>query len=219
MGPRPSTLEEIDGGRSGDAPLVSEASAATAAADAFDFDQLEPPASQDEVDAAIAAARAEGYAAGRADGMAEVEARLAPVEELLRSLAGELTRVRDEAAERVERATVSLALQIAEQALSGALAVRPERVIDVVRGGLRRLVERERVTVLVNPADLELVRERIPELIGELGGIEHCEVQADRRVARGGTVVRTVDGDIDATIQTKLERAREVLESELAGGD
>ena len=42
----------------------------------------------------------------------------------------------------------------------GAIAVEPERVVDVVRGALRRLVERERVTVLVHPDDLELVRER-----------------------------------------------------------
>ena len=34
---------------------------------------------------------------------------------------------------------------------------------------------------------------------------------------RGGAIVRTAEGEVDATVQGKLERAREVLEDELAG--
>jgi flagellar assembly protein FliH len=105
----------------------------------------------------------------------------------------------------------------AEQALAAAVAVDPERVLSVVRGALRRIVERERVNVLVSPDDLEMVREHLAGVIAELGGVEHCEVQAERRVPRGGAVVRTAEGEVDATLETKLERASEVLESELAG--
>ncbi|HEV2786804.1 MAG TPA: FliH/SctL family protein [Solirubrobacteraceae bacterium] len=54
-------------------------------------------------------------------------------------------------------------------------------------------------------------------LVTELGGIEHCGVEADRRVGRGGAIVRTSEGEIDATLETKLSRAREVVEHELGG--
>jgi flagellar assembly protein FliH len=54
-------------------------------------------------------------------------------------------------------------------------------------------------------------------LVAELGGVEHVEVQAERRVMRGGAVVRTAEGDVDADLPTKLQRAREVLERELSG--
>jgi flagellar assembly protein FliH len=47
--------------------------------------------------------------------------------------------------------------------------------------------------------------------------MEHCDVQAERRVHRGGAIVRTVEGEVDATLETKLARAREVLEDELRG--
>ena len=40
-------------------------------------------------------------------------------------------------------------------------------------------------------------------------------MQAERRVARGGCIVRTPVGDIDARVETKLERAREVVASAL----
>ena len=85
-------------------------------------------------------------------------------------------------------------------------------MLEAVRGALRGMVERERVTVLVHPDDLGLVREAMTEMRAGLGGIEHCEVQAERRVARGGAVVRTPEGEIDARLDTKLARAREAVE-------
>jgi flagellar biosynthesis/type III secretory pathway protein FliH len=86
-----------------------------------------------------------------------------------------------------------------------------------VRGALRGLIERERVTVLVHPDDLETMRAAIEELRASLGGVGHCEVQAERRVGRGGAIVRTPDGDVDARLETKLERVREVVETQLGG--
>jgi flagellar assembly protein FliH len=119
------------------------------------------------------------------------------------------------AADQLEIHAVDLSLFLAEKVLQGALAVEPERVVEAVRGALRGIVERERVTVLVHPSDLELVREAMDELRATLGGIEHCEVQAERRVSRGGAIVRTQDGDVDARVETKLQRAREVVEHAL----
>ena len=126
--------------------------------------------------------------------------------------------LRADAAASVEADAVDLALRIAEQAVGAAIAADPELVVEAVRGALRRLVERDRVLILVNPDDLELVREHVARLVGELGGIEHCEVQAERRVRPGGAIVRTSEGEVDATLETKLARAREVLEHELANG-
>lgn len=127
-----------------------------------------------------------------------------------------LQAMRGDAAASVEADAVDLALKIAEQAIGAALAADPELVLEVVRGALRRLVERDRVVILVNPEDFDLVRDHATRLVGELGGIEHCEVQAERRVRAGGAIVRTSEGEVDATLDTKLARAREVLEHELA---
>jgi flagellar biosynthesis/type III secretory pathway protein FliH len=59
------------------------------------------------------------------------------------------------------------------------------------------------------------VNEAMTEIAGSLGGIEHVDVQEERRVPRGGAVVRTTVGELDARIATKLERAREAVEAQL----
>lgn len=163
------------------------------------------------------AAFAEGYAAGHAEGHAEAQAALAPVADVLLSAASGLDGLRVHVADGLERASVGLAIQIAEQVVGAALAAEPARVLDAIRGALRQLTERDRVQILVNPDDLALVRDGVKDLIAQLGGIESIDVQSERRVGRGGAIVRTGDGDVDATIETKLTRAREVLEREFAG--
>lgn len=167
-----------------------------------------------DLQAEVDGARSEGYEAGLAEGRAQLASAVAALQEAATALAVR----RDQVAQETEQAAVELGLKIAEQALGAALDADPDLVVAVVRGALRRLVERDRVTALVHPEDMDAVRAAAPALVAELGGIEHLEVQAERRVARGGAVVVTAEGEVDATLATKLARAREVLLDELRGG-
>ena len=164
-----------------------------------------------EAEMVRAAAHAEGYEAGRAEALAALSPALEALQTAI--VAGREERIA--AADQLEVHSVELALFLAEKIVGGALAVKPDRVVEAVRGALRGIVERERVTVLVHPDDLELVRDAMDGVRASLGGIEHCEVQAERRVSRGGVIVRTPEGDIDARVETKLQRAREVVEAAL----
>jgi flagellar assembly protein FliH len=200
----------------------------------FSFETLEAPApapepgSHAEADAVMAslaqakadadALRAQAHEQGLREGREEALAALTPALEVLAQAAEAVQADQHARAERLERHAVDLALFLAEKVLGGAIAVQPEQVIEAVRGALRGIVDRERVTVLVHPEDLDLVRDAMDDLRAALGGIEHCEVQAERRVSRGGAVVRTPDGDVDARVETKLQRAREVVEAALATG-
>jgi flagellar biosynthesis/type III secretory pathway protein FliH len=169
---------------------------------------------QQEAEGLKTAARDEGFAAGRAEALAAVQ----PALEALAAAADGLRAAQVEAADALERRSVDLGLALAQKIVAGALDVQPERVVEAVRTALRGIVERERITVLVNPDDMDLVRASLDQLRASLGGIEHCEVQSERRVRPGGAIVRTAEGEVDATLETKLARAREVLEHELANG-
>jgi flagellar assembly protein FliH len=206
------------------------------AADAVDFGQLTPVAAPEPApsleqaalkarrlvaaaeaeadrvrDEARAAGHAEGLALGRAEALAEMSPTVAAAAAVLEAVRG----LEADACERVESAAVDLALQVAERVVAGTVAVSPERLLDVVRGALRTIIERERVTLLVHPDDLDLMRSAVADVAGSLGGIEHVEVQEERRVGRGGAIVRTSLGEVDARVETKLERVRSVVEQEL----
>jgi flagellar assembly protein FliH len=153
---------------------------------------------------------------GRAAGLEQARQQAVPILDALRTTLATIEALRDETADRVEREAVELALSLAEQIVAGALDVRPERVVDVVRGALRRLADRQRITIVINPDDVELVSLNLEQLRSELGGIGEATLQADRRIARGGVLVQTAEGTLDAQIETQLERARAVAAEELS---
>jgi flagellar assembly protein FliH len=161
---------------------------------------------------ARAAGEAEGRAAGFAAARAEAEASLSA----LANAAQSALELSPQVIATVERDATALALALAEQILAGVLSIEPERVLDVTRNALRHLNERRRVTVVVNPADLELVSDSVEQLCAELGGIDHLAVQSDRRIQRGGALARTETGEIDAGIDTQLARAREIAAGTVA---
>jgi len=162
-------------------------------------------------------ARAEGYAQGRAQGHEDGAAEIAAA---ARSLGEALAAVHEQralVAEAVERDAIELALALAAKILAGSLQARRELVVEVVQGALRRLSERRRITVLVNPADLDTVRAAIGEITAQGSGVELCDLQSEARVGVGSAIVRTSEGEVDASVQTQLERAREVVAAELSG--
>lgn len=179
----------------------------------FEFPELAVPrpaaerlaAAEAEHEAELDAARAAGYEEGLTAGRAEVSAAA----RALASAAARLDEVSAAAAGEAEPVAVGLALRIAEKVLGGELEARPEVVLDVVRGALRRLTEPLPATLLVNPEDAELVRGAIADFSVEHGG--ELSVREERRVERGGCVVRTQAGEIDAQITAQLERVAKVV--------
>jgi flagellar assembly protein FliH len=196
----------------------------------FVFEQLEPaaaaagaalesPHDQAELDDIRERARAQAYEEGMSAGLASGRAQVDSAAAALGQALTEAQQRLEADAELLEWQAVELAVQLAEKIVAGALEVEPERVLDVIKGGLRRLVERDRVTVLVNPDDLELVRSSLDQVTAALGGIERLEALGERRVGRGGAVLRTPVGEIDAKLESQLGRVREVVVRELAAPD
>jgi flagellar assembly protein FliH len=198
----------------------------------YDFEQLEPsePPPRDagarmlaqasaEAEQIREAARAEGYEQGRAAGHEQGAAEIAAAAAALGAAAHGIEELRGEVAEAVESDAIELALTLAGKILAGAFQARPELVVEIVQGALRRISDRRQITVLVNPADLEVVRAAIGELTAQGSGVELCDLQSDARVGVGSAIVRTSEGEVDASVQTQLERAREVANTTLETGE
>lgn len=196
----------------------------------FSFEQLEPSAPADpfapqellarahaEADAIRERARAEGQREGFVAGRERGEADARSAAQALSRAREELLATREQMVGALEQDAVALSFALAAKILAGALDAQPERVLDVIRGALRHVAERRSITILVDPSDMDVVSSALQSLSAEAGGIELCELHADRRVGRGGAIVRTTEGEVDACVDTQLERAREVIAAELGG--
>ncbi len=151
----------------------------------------------------------EGYQAGRVAADAEMDDMLVTMRGLL-----EMARVeRHKLMEEAEPELVRLALGIAERVLHQQVALDRGVVVEMAKTAIARLIERDSVTVRVNPADLESMRNHRDELMA-IGDIRNLRLLEDKRIDRGGVVVETDAGTIDARISTQLDEARKVLHIE-----
>ena len=175
-------------------------------------EQAPPPMAAAEVDARLAALEREaftkGYAAGERAGL---EAGGKRADAMLRRVAqtiDELTGLRATIVRETERQMVDLALALARRVVDRELTLAPDLVAAMAHVALERLGEQTPATIRLNPADYSVVTAGR----GEQWAGTHVSVVPDPAVTRGGCVVESDFGVIDASGDAQLgELARALL--------
>lgn len=164
-------------------------------------------------------AYAEGHAAGRRVGMAEATQALQAPLALLAHAAESVVAARTAALSAAEADAVALAVEVAGRIVHKNVEADRQLALGTVREALRRVADRTRLTIRVNPEDLALVAEHRAEWVEMVGASGVVDVVADRRVPRGGTEVISPSGIVDARLGSMLDEARRLAESPLVDGE
>ncbi|MBI5834025.1 MAG: hypothetical protein HZB16_17160 [Armatimonadetes bacterium] len=110
-------------------------------------------------------------------------------------------------AARLEEAILDIAFEVAEKVLGTEVQARPELVVESVRQALVRMSDND-LTIRVHPDDMPIVQEAMWELRNERNTGDMLSFQQDARVDRGGCIVESENGSVDARLSTKLDLAR-----------
>ena len=154
------------------------------------------------------AARAEGYAEGLAAGRVEGEQACGRMKQLAESFSSTLDNLDFRLADMV----LELALDVARQVVAGELAAHPERILDVVNLALKQMAETSReARLLLNPDDAALVRPHLDQVLDK----NRLRIVEDVRIVRGGCLIETSQGDLDATLPARWRQVVQVLGSNL----
>jgi flagellar assembly protein FliH len=169
-----------------------------------------PPAEDPEAELARLreAARAEGFAEGLTAGRQEGEQACGRMKLLAESFSSTLDNLDFRLADMV----LELALDVSRQVVAGELAVRPERILDVVNLALKQMAETSReARLLLNPDDAALVRPHLDQVLDK----NRLRIVEDARIVRGGCLIETSQGDLDATLPARWRQVVQVLGSNL----
>lgn len=130
--------------------------------------------------------------------------------ELQNGVLNSLTQAVGQVTRECEGAMIALALEIAGK-LVADLPIASEMVEAAVREALANVEQNSQLTVLLNPMDYELLQQaNAPVLLTEVGG-KQLKFQTSAQVTRGGCMVQTSFGVIDARRETKLEALKQSL--------
>jgi flagellar assembly protein FliH len=112
--------------------------------------------------------------------------------------------------QETEDSLINLALEAAQKIVAG-LPVSPEMVEAVVREAVRQAEDSAEITIQLHPEDLALLRRHNSSALNGLPDTGPLRFANSSEVTRGGCVVQTRFGLIDARRETKLEQLRQTL--------
>ena len=150
-----------------------------------------------------------GYTDGHAKGYDEGKAE---VQRLVESLHGIITRAiekRNEIIEEAETQIINLVLLIVKKVIKVISENQKNVVINNVVQALRKLKSRGDVVIRVNLADLELTSEHVKDFMKMVENVKSITVLEDSSVDRGGCIIETDFGQIDARISSQLHEIEE----------
>lgn len=171
---------------------------------------------QAEMQQQVAAARTQGYQDGYRDGLVALENFKQTFAQQATSQIGTLLDAFDEQLAALDgemsQALARTAVLLAQQVLRCELTQRPELVAQVASEAVNAVMLSARhISVHVHPQDLHLVAEGAEEALAARG----ARLQADAALERGGVLVQSDVGAIDARIAARWAQAAAALGSQL----
>lgn len=161
----------------------------------------------------------EGYSSGKQAGWEEKAQEL---DETVQALADALERInglRHHVLNRNKQDMVRLVRVIAEQVIHVEVASRESAIIRAVERAIQSAVQSEEYRIRVNPQDMNVVVENKPLFLASMSGLQNIVFESDEEISRGGCMVESDQGKVDATIETQLEKIQDKLMDEIASED
>ena len=168
-----------------------------------------------------------GRGSGRQEGLNEAERQIAQrAEELAEKKATQRIRTLlpalEHAAKQVainrerwlaewESSALQLAVAIAGRILRSELAVDPERGRAMISDALQTAAGSTRLRVRLHPEDVAMLGNRAEDVVKSLASCGEATILPDETIERGGSIVETQHGVIDARLETQLDRILQEL--------
>ena len=152
----------------------------------------------------------QAYRSGFEDGKEIMREEQEMVIQLFLNLIEELKKQREEYLKSVEKDMVRLSLEIASKVIQQKIERDEKIILKNLKHALKHLLDKGRIIIRLNPADLEIVSKHSKE-IKSAEGLKELILEEDSKVTRGGCLIYSELGHIDAQIETQLEMIGKAL--------
>ena len=129
---------------------------------------------------------------------------------LLNGVIESLRKTVPQLVQETESALIQLALESAQKIVAG-MPINPKMVEAVVREALQQVEDSADVAIQLHPDDLALLQKHKSDVLKSAPGSKPLQFSASPEVTRGGCLVRTRFGIIDARRETKLDQLRDAI--------
>ncbi len=159
---------------------------------------------QEEADSIKETAAKEGYRAGLEQAENDIS--------LLRAKIADFVSAKKEVFEYIAPDILEISVDIARKIIKKEVEQNPQVILDSIVDVMRTLSKEEpRITVKLNPLQVDLVKTELPEYISSMGIEAKINVVGDESIEEGGCILNTNNGIVDASLDTQLQIVKEAL--------
>lgn len=153
----------------------------------------------------------EGYADGFKKGESAAREEFKPFLETLEGLIAKLHGFRKNMYDKGEREMVEMVVSLAKKVIHFEFSTRDDVVQEMIRLAVQSVLDRESMVIKINPTDKQYAESFRPELHHLFGEIKNIVFEANSGVARGGCIVETNFGVVDARLEKLDEQMDRIL--------
>jgi flagellar assembly protein FliH len=169
---------------------------------------------ESEEERRVRAAELAAYERGRGDGEKNLSGQMLQQRnellELHQGVVESLRRAVPEVIQQTENTLMQIALECAMKIVAG-IPISPELIEAVVREAVTQTKETAEILVQLHPDDLALLRSHQSPIIQGLPEAGPLKFIGSSEISRGGCLVQTRFGLLDARRETKIEQLRESI--------
>lgn len=159
---------------------------------------------QEEADNIKETAAKEGYRSGIEQAESDIIA--------LREKIADFISAKKEVFEYIAPDILEISVDIAKKIIKKEVEQNPEVILESILDVMKTLSKEEpRITVKLNPLQVDLVKTELPEYVSSMGIEAKINVVADESISEGGCIINTNNGIVDASLDTQLEIIKEAL--------
>nr|WP_267518124.1 flagellar assembly protein FliH [Borreliella afzelii] len=158
-----------------------------------------------DLEIATAKGREEGYSKGYESGFEDFDKLMRKFHSIIASLIAERKGILESSSGQI----VSLVMQIAIKVIKRITDSQKDIVLENVNDALKRVKDKTQITIRVNLDDLDIVRHKKSAFISRFDVIENLEIIEDPNIGKGGCIIETNFGEIDARISSQLDKIEE----------
>ena len=152
-----------------------------------------------------------GFEQGERDGLNLGYKKITRSVEQIERLLIEVGNLKEEILKQFEKEILALVFSIAEKIIHMKIEEDNTIIRNTVLEAMHAVTEKSQIVIKVSPEDFESVEKIKPEFFSTFKDLKSVMVTPDLSVSRGGCLLETPYGDIDAGIEKRLDKIHQSI--------
>jgi flagellar assembly protein FliH len=171
-----------------------------------------------EIQMAARDARQKGLSEGIREGRELQKKETLQSIEALSALIQDLSGLKEKMLEAAEEQILQLALAVAEKVIHMETTTNRNVIQNVLKAAMKSIVDRENMKIRVHPHDFQYMMEIKSDFMNNFDGIKNIVFEEDVSITRGGAILETMFGEVDARVDQQYNAIKSVMTTAHRGG-